>query len=47
MHMFKHSVYVIFKPVHVHGRLARPDKASSRVLYAGRRHGDVTFDIID
>ena len=32
----------MFKPVHVHGWLARSDKASSRVLYAGRRHGDVT-----
>ena len=32
----------IFKLVHVHGRLSRSDKASSRVLYADRRHGDVT-----
>ena len=32
----------MFKPVHVHGWLARSDKASSRILYAGRRHGDVT-----
>ena len=37
--------YAIIKPVHVHGRLVWPDKASSRVLYAGRRHGDVTFSV--
>ena len=43
----QHSVlafqHCIFMPVHVHGRLARSDQALSRVLLAGRRHGDVTI----
>ena len=34
--------WAILKPVHVHGRLARSDRARSHALFAGRRHGDVT-----
>ena len=29
-------------PVHVHGLLAQVLEACSHVLFAGRRHGDVT-----
>ena len=40
--LFLAVLSILFKLVHVHGLLARPDRASSRVLFAGRRHGDVT-----
>ena len=40
--LFKHSVLAIFVNFHVHGLLAWVFKACSRVLFAGRRHGDVT-----
>ena len=34
---------IVFKPIHVHGLLTRSVRASSRILFAGRGHGDVTF----
>ena len=42
--LFKHSVYEFYLSLYMFmGLLARSDKASSRVLYAGQRHGDVTL----
>ena len=50
MHSSQHSVlafqHCIFMPIHVHGLLGWSDRASSRVLYAGRGHGDVTVDAL-
>ena len=43
--IFKNSVHEFYLSLYMFmGWLARASKASSRVLYAGRRHGDVTSD---
>ena len=42
--LFKHSVYEFYLSMYMFmGWLARVFEARSRVLFAGRRHGDVTW----